>query len=493
MSKSFILPVLMLMSLCAMAQQSLIPAPERCTLGSGTFVVGQSTDLLADSARVECTLQPGLAQEGYRIEVTPEKIRVQASTPAGMYRAKEALRQMAAYGKGRIRACRIEDSPRFGWRGFMLDESRHFFGKEKVKQYLDVMASLRMNVFHWHLTDETGWRIEIKRYPKLTAEGAVGNWSDIKAPARFYTQDEIREIVAYAAERHIMVVPEFDMPGHATAICRAYPEVSAGGEGRWKDFTFHPCKEETYDFIGNILDELFLLFPSPYIHLGGDEVHFGNQTWFTDAKIQHFIEENKLVNETGLEHYFLRRVADMVAKKGRTAIVWDEAIDAGIPTDKAVIMWWRHDRKHQLVKALEKGYRVIMTPRRPMYADFNQAPGHRFGRTWDGYNSLEEVYNFPEPVWHLTRGYESQVMGLQMSLWTERVADGKRLDYMAFPRLAAVAEGAWTAEPGKRYSLFMSRLPHFLADLDRRGLHYFNPFHPASTPEPEGPTKQDLP
>ncbi len=225
MRKFLILPFLTLMSLCAMAQQALIPAPERCPLGSGTFVVGQTPDLLADSARVECTLQPGFAEEGYRIEVTSEKIRIEASTPVGMCRAKEALCQMTTFGKGKIRACRIEDQPRFGWRGFMLDESRHFFGKEKVKQFLDVMASLRMNVFHWHLTDETGWRIEIKRYPKLTTEGAVGNWSDIKAPARFYTQDEIREIVAYAAERQIMVVHEFDMPGHAKAIFRTYPDV----------------------------------------------------------------------------------------------------------------------------------------------------------------------------------------------------------------------------------------------------------------------------
>ena len=371
----------------------------------------------------------------------------------------------------------------------MVDESRHFFGKEKILQYLDIMAALKMNVFHWHLTDEPGWRIEIKRYPKLTTEGAVGNWHDAGAPARFYTQDDIREIVAYAQARHIMVVPEFDMPGHATAVCRAYPEVSGGGEGRWKHFTFHPCKAETYDFIENILDELFQLFPSPYIHIGGDEVHFGNQTWFTDPAIQQFITDNKLMNETGLEYYFLRRVADIVARKGRKVIVWDEAIDAGISPEKAVIMWWRHDRKHQLLKALEKGYRVIMTPRRPLYADFNQDASHKYGRVWDGYNALENVYAFPEPVLHLTRGYEKQLMGLQMSLWTERIADAKRLDYMAFPRLAAVAEDAWTPETGKDFSRFMQRLPLFLDYLDGLGIYYYNPFNPSATPEPAGPQR----
>ena len=195
------------------------------------------------------------------------------------------------------------------------------------------MASLHLNVFHWHLTDEPGWRIEIKRFPKLTQEGAIGNWHDPKAPAAFYTQEDIKEIVAYAAERQIMVVPEFDMPGHATAVCRAYPEVSGGGEGRWAHFTFHPCKEETYTFISQIFDELFALFP------------YGNQSWFTDPEIQQFIQDKKLGNETGLEHYFIRRIADIVTSKGKTIIAWDEAIDAGVSPDKLIVMWWRHDRK----------------------------------------------------------------------------------------------------------------------------------------------------
>lgn len=516
MKTRLIFLLLFSVTLCAQSQQSLIPRPESCVLGSGTFVLGDNPVVecadaglrgMADSlqaklrslgfpggpksGQIACRLQNSVEgqDESYRIVVKENKAMLEASSRTGLFRAGQTLLQMLRAGNGKVRACRIDDAPRYGWRGFMVDESRHFFGKEKILQYLDIMAALKMNVFHWHLTDEPGWRIEIKRYPKLTAQGAVGNWHDAGAPARFYTQDDIREIVAYAQARHIMVVPEFDMPGHATAVCRAYPEVSGGGEGRWKHFTFHPCKAETYDFIGNILDELFRLFPSPYIHIGGDEVHFGNQTWFTDAEIQRFIEENKLVNETGLEHYFLRRVADMVARKGRKVIVWDEAIDAGISPEKAVIMWWRHDRKHQLLKALEKGYRVIMTPRRPLYADFNQDASHKYGRVWDGYNALENVYAFPEPVLHLTRGYEKQLMGLQMSLWTERIADTKRLDYMAFPRLAAVAEDAWTPETGKDFSRFMQRLPLFLDYLDGLGVYYYNPFNPTATPEPAGPQK----
>jgi len=173
-------------------------------------------------------------------------------------------------------------------------------------------------------------------------------------------------------------------------------------------------------------------------------------------------------------------------------IGWDEMIDAGVSPDKAVIMWWRHDRKHQLVKALENGYRVIMTPRRPLYADFVQYGGHKVGRVWGGYNTIEDIYRFPEPIIHLTRDYEDQVMGLQFSLWTERVADAKRLDYMTFPRLVAVAESAWTPAKSKECSLFMQKLPYFLRFLGEKGIYYFNPFNPESTPEPSAPDKDDV-
>lgn len=506
----FLLPVL--------AQQPLFPTPAAMQGQKGSFTVGNDlkvrgnggyADRLAASLQtalsklsvqspstgeVQLVLDPalGMPDEAYSVKISPDGVLLQSSTEAGLFYAQEALIQLARFGKGNIRACKIEDHPRYGWRGFMLDESRHFFGKEKVKQYLDIMASLHLNVFHWHLTDEPGWRIEIKRYPKLTTEGAVGNWHDPKAPATYYTQEEIKEIVAYAADRHIMVVPEFDMPGHATAVCRAYPEISGGGEGKWQHFTFHPCKEETYQFISNVLDEIVSLFPSPYIHIGGDEVHYGNQSWFTDPEIQQFIKEKGLQNETGLEHYFIRRAAKLVASKGKTMIGWDEVIDAGVSPDQAVIMWWRHDRKHQLVKALENGFRVIMTPRRPLYADFVQHGSHKVGRVWDGYNPIEDIYRFPDPIIHLTKNYEDQVLGMQFSLWTERVADTKRLDFMVFPRLVAVAESAWTPAKAKESSSFMRKLPYFLQYLDSLGIYYFNPFDPSATPEPDAPAKEDV-
>ena len=317
----YVSTLLLLLALPAVAQLPLFPTPAKEQLAKGSFLMGEGiqiqgnggyADALAQklkeelkainkpaqtatgTIRIELRKELGMADESYQLTVTPEQIHLQASSESGLFYAKEALLQLTRFGKGSVRACRIQDQPRYQWRGFMLDESRHFFGKEAVKQYLDIMASLRLNVFHWHLTDEPGWRIEIKRYPKLTTEGAVGNWHDPKAPAAYYTQEDIKEIVAYAAERHIMVVPEFDMPGHATAVCRSYPEISGGGEGKWLHFTFHPCKEETFEFISNVLDEIVALFPSPYIHIGGDEVHYGNQSWFTDPEIQQFIRSARL-------------------------------------------------------------------------------------------------------------------------------------------------------------------------------------------------------
>lgn len=518
MRRTFFFVVLLTIVVHSFAQLPLFPAPASYRSAKSTFPINSLTTLHGNQGYatrlsgilskelkqfhlsgqtqnvilLQIDRESGMEKEGYQLKITPDTILLKAGSEAGLFHAKEALMQLVRFGKGSVKCCVINDAPSFQWRGFMLDESRHFFGKEKVKQYLDIMASLRLNVFHWHLTDETGWRIEIKKYPKLTQVGAVGNWHDPKAAPTFYTQNDIKEIVAYAAGRHIMVVPEFDMPGHATAACKAYPELSGGGEGRWQHFTFHPCKESTYRFIGDVLDELVQLFPSPYIHIGGDEVHYGNQSWFTDPEIQRFIQEKKLVDETGLEYYFIRRAANLVAARGKTMIGWDEIVDAGISPDKAVVMWWRHDKKYQLLKALEQGYRVVMTPRRPLYADFVQHPSHKLGRRWGGYNQLEDVYRFPEPVSFLIREYEDQILGMQMSLWTERVADVKRLDFMTFPRLVALAEAAWTPIKEKECSMFMERLPLFLKYLDEKGIYYFNPFRPLEQKEPGAPEKEDV-
>ena len=522
----FVLAITVLLSACqntTNTQCDTIPAPQQLSFDRGYFAIDDNTRIickdLAMKAEAEklqqyvfdetgktvsiadagtknvIVLETDASIEGaeaYRIIVEKGKIVCRAFSAAGMFYAGQSLIQLID-ADGKLPCMDISDKPQFEWRGVMLDESRHFFGKETVKQMLDIMARLKMNRFHWHLTDEPGWRIEIKQYPKLTEIGAEGNWDNRNAPRTFYTQDEIREIVKYADDRHIAVIPEIDMPGHASAASRAYPEISAGGTGRWAGFTFHPAKETTYQFINNVLKEIAELFPAPYIHIGGDEVHYGNQIWFTDPVIQKFIQDNNLENEAGLEHYFVRRVCDMLGNLGKTMIGWDEIIASGVTPNKAIVMWWRHDRENQLAKALDKGFQVILTPRIPCYLDFVQDESHKIGRRWSGnFGSLSKVYQFPAGLDSIINGREKQILGMQANIWTERIADKKRLDFMAFPRIVAIAEAAWSNAERKNEADFEERLKLFLKYLDNRNIYYFNPFDKESTPEPWGPEKADI-
>lgn len=476
----------LLLNLAATAGE-ITPRPAKLETGRGHFPLppGARPMELLRSER-----QPGLGAEAYRLEITPERALLVAGGPAGEFYGRQTARQWIL--SNRWPSVVVEDAPRFGWRGFMLDESRHFFGKAAVKQLLDEMARLKLNRFHWHLTDEPGWRVEIKKYPRLTETGAVGNWSDAKAPRAFYTQDDIREIVAYAAARHIVVIPEIDMPGHATAATRAYPELSGGGTGRWKGFTFHPARERTYEFIQDVLTEVAELFPGPWLHIGADEVSYGNQSWKTDPEMQQFIRENNLKDELGLEHFFVRRVQGIVHRLGKTMVGWDEIVEAGLPADQCVVMWWRHDKPEVLERALQQGFQVVLCPRRPLYFDFVQHESHRIGRRWNGFNPVPDVLAFPEPVAARIQGRESQVLGMQACLWTETVADVRQLHFLTFPRLAALAEAAWTPATAKQWDDFESRLPGYLQELRERKVYIFDPFNPAATPEPRGPVKQDV-
>lgn len=516
------------------ADLSVIPLPAKVDLQSGQFtldtqtviaadaVFGAEADYLAEKLRIPTGLRLGrtvgissrrnaivlakpkrlLPLEGYTLDVGKEGVTIRATTPAGAFYGCQTLLQLLpveALSTGKVAGVKwtmpyvqIEDAPRFGWRGLMLDESRHFFGKEVVKQLLDAMAHLKLNRFHWHLTDEPGWRIAITKYPKLAEIGGVGNWSDRNAPRRYYTQAEIREIIAYAQRRHIVIIPEIDMPGHATAATRSYPEISGGGKGRWQGFTFNPAKDETYRFLEDILREVTGLFPGPYLHIGGDEVSYGNQSWKTDPQIQQFIRDHDLKNEVGLERYFIRRMSDIVGKLGKTMVGWDEIIDAEVRTNRTAVMWWRHDKPAVLHDALAKDYPVVLCPRLPCYFDFVQDDSHKHGRRWKGFNDLERVYNFPESIQSELAAHESQVLGLQACVWTERIADSHRLGFMTFPRLAAIAEDGWTSPARKDWGGFRERVRQFLRYCDLRGLSYFNPLDPAKTPEPSGPEKADV-
>jgi len=436
-----------------------------------------------------------MAEEAYTVKVEKDKITCKASSKAGFLYAIQSLIQTIQKEKGKVivPGMFIEDKPLYSWRGYMLDVSRHFFDKETVKQYLDIMARLKLNRFHWHLTDEQAWRIEIKRYPKLTEIGAIGSWDDRNAPKAFYTQDDIREVVQYAADRNIMVIPEIDMPGHASAVSRSYPEISGGGEGRWEGFTFHPAKESTYEFIDNVMTEIAELFPAPYIHIGADEVHYGNQSWFTDPVIQKFIKDNNLKDEVGLEYYFIKRACEIVKSKGKKMIGWDEITNTGLTPDDAVVMWWRHDKTDVLTQALEKGFEVVLCPRIPCYFDFVQDDSHKTGRRWGGnFNELHTVYEFPENLESIISKHSHQILGLQANVWTERIKDKKRLDFMTFPRLLAISEDAWTNENQKNYTDFEARAKVFMEYLKELKINFFNIFDKESTPEPWGPDKQDV-
>lgn len=454
------------------------------------------------NTKIVLALESGFAgAEDYRLEITPERVTVRAGSRPGIFYGIQSFLQMLEQSGSGLSAgcCDISDSPRYVWRGYMLDESRHFFGKEKVKQLLDYMALFKLNKFHWHLTDESGWRVEIKQYPKLATVGGMGNWSDPNCKdVRYYTQEDIRELVAYAAARHIEVIPEVDMPGHATAANMAYPELSGGGTPEHPDFTFNVGKEEVYTFLSNVLREVTTLFPSPYLHIGGDEVSFGIKAWETDQYVQALMKREGMKNVKEAERYFMHRMTDTVRALGKTLVGWDELLDHGVDTSRTVIMWWRHDRVPQLKKSLAGGFATVMCPRRPLYFDFIQHAGHKWGRVWSGFCPLEDVYAFPDKgmaSWNLPDGQLHLIRGIQANLWTERVHNMQRLDFMTFPRLCALAESAWTNPGMKDFGSFSRRMEKVYRVFDRDGIYYFDPRDPSRHSEPAGPQqkKRDVP
>ncbi|GAB3902528.1 beta-N-acetylhexosaminidase [Mucilaginibacter boryungensis] len=426
--------------------------------------------------------------EGYRLKMTTTSVMISGSTTHGVFNGVISFLQLVTLSKSALAVdCwDITDAPNYAWRGVMLDESRHFMGKEKVKQLLDWMAFYKLNHFHWHLTDEPAWRLEIKRYPKLALIGGMGSTTNKNDPAKYYTQQEVSEIINYAAERHIVVIPEIDMPGHATAANRAYPEYSGGGSPGHPDFTFNPGNMATYTYLANILKETIALFPSGMIHMGGDEVSIGNEKWKTDAGIASLMQQQKLSTLSEVEHYFMKRMADSVYRAHAKLLVWDEMANAGLPVDSTIIFWWRHDKPGQLRLALSKGYPTVVCPRLPFYYDFVQDSTHKNGRKWNNklYNSLQDVYSFSLTEMNLTQSELNNVLGIQANLWTETVATAKRMDYLLFPRITALAEAAWTAPANKAWPDFMSRLKFNLGLYDKAGLYYYDPFIPVAHPEP---------
>ncbi len=426
----------------------------------------------------------------YELITSEKQVSVTAADSAGLFNGLITLLQLyksatPSNDKLILPRLTIHDQPRFGWRGFMLDESRHFFGKEIVKQLLDWMAFYKLNRFHWHLSDSQGWRVEIKKYPLLTSVGGKGNFTDSLADAMYYTQEDIREIVAYAKDRFITIIPEIDMPGHATAATRAYPVLSGGDAPNYPGFTFDPANDETYTYLTNILKEIRTLFPSGIIHLGGDEVAFGIAAWKNNPGVSKLMAANQMTDLNQVEHYFLRRMADSVLKFSNDIMCWDEAVSAGLPVDKTYVSWWRQNHPESLNEAITKGYKVVLCPRLPLYLDFVQDSTHKSGRKWEKkyFNSYLDIYHYPENSISSEVSGKTNILGPQGNLWTETVVSKKRLQYLIFPRMAALAEAGWTAGSEKNDDQFNTRLKAHLLYYEKENIYYYNPFQPDQHPE----------
>ncbi|MFT3822283.1 MAG: beta-N-acetylhexosaminidase [Chitinophagaceae bacterium] len=515
----FILSVLALTT--AHAQDCpVIPTPVQAVAVNETFIINNNTPVIAKTTAAKKIAsffqqqllqttgvsvkqqasgkQPAIVLEAtplkgppgqYRISMTSKQVLITATDEDGLFSGIATILQLArlSYSNSNsisLPCWNINDQPQYQWRGFMLDESRHFFGTTIVKAILDQMALYKLNRFHWHLTDEPGWRLEIKKYPRLATIGGIGNQTDSTAPAAYYTQQQVREIIAYAAERHITVIPEIDMPGHATAANKAYPEFSGGGSAKHPEFTFHPGKEGTYQYLANILKETDQLFSSQMIHIGGDEVSFGNEKWQQDTAIQQLMKKEKLDGVLQVEHYFLRRMADTLARLHNKVLAWDEVTEAGLDPKNTIVFWWRHDKPAQFTNALQKGFPVVVCPRLPFYYDFVQDSSHKSGRKWEGkFNPVENIYNFSVSIPPADSTQLKQVLGIQANIWTETITTPQRLGYMLFPRLYALAETSWRSTQPKNYQQFAQRLPLHFSILKKDGFSYYDPNNPAATPE----------
>lgn len=424
----------------------------------------------AKMGKIKYVKDKKLPTEGYELRIKKNGIIVRSSDEAGRFYALQTLKQLS---EEEVMFCgTIKDEPRFEWRGFMLDEARHFFGKEQVKKVLDMMARYKLNRFHWHLSDEQGWRIEIKAYPKLCTVGGIGCHTDSKAPAKYYTQDEIREILAYAAERHIEVIPEIDMPGHASAFVRVFPQL----DGMHR--TVNPGKEETYAVLRTIYQELSELFPGRYIHIGGDEV--AKNGWNSLPEVEALMKKENMKSLNEVEEFFCRRLAEIVTATGKNVVAWDDLIDSGTTPDGKVMLWWHTEHPEFLKQGAEKGFNMVVCPDRPFYLDYtqdiNDKVGHQVHRQFVNY--MKEIYEY-----HIEDA--PRVIGVQSNLWTEKVITPKRLEYMIYPRIMALAEKAWTKSPNMNFDGFKKRLTKEYNYLDRSGVHYYDFRNPAHNPEPQ--------
>jgi hexosaminidase len=437
--------------------------------------------------------------EGYHLQVTPEGIVARAAEPAGIFYALQTLRQLfpaeiersqkVRWDEWTIPAVLIEDTPRFQWRGMMLDTARYMYPVEFLKRFIDLLALHKLNVFHWHLTDDQGWRIETKKYPKLTEVGSHREASPLPAePAKldgkpyggFYTQEQIKDVVSYAAGRFVTVVPEIDMPGHSMAALAGYPELGCSGgpytvPPRWgvKKDVYCAGNERVYAFLEDVLAEVLDLFPSQVIHIGGDEVP--KDRWQQCPQCQALIKRQGLKDEDELQSYFVHRMEKFLTGRGRQLIGWDEILEGGLPP-KAMVMSWRGIEGG--VKAASAGHKVVMCPVSHCYFDYRQSRDKEDEPPAIGQEALllEEVYAFNPIPEALSPQAAEHVLGAQGNVWTEYIPTSRQVEYMAFPRGTALAEVMWSPSNLHDFQNFTQRLEIFLGHLRELGVHYRDPF-----------------
>lgn len=431
-----------------------------------------------------------LGDEGYKLTVTPGKVMAEASTAKGLFYAAQTMRQLLPVGQSAtvtMPACAITDKPRYGYRGLHLDVSRHFMPVSFVKKFIDLMAMHKQNTFHWHLTDDQGWRIEIKKYPKLTqigskrAESIVGQYYqnypqqfDGKPVSGFYTQNDIKDVVRYAQSRYVTIIPEIEMPGHAQAALAAYPELGCEPSKNYQVFTqwgvsddvFCPS-EKTFSFLQDVLTEVMTLFPSKYIHIGGDECP--KTAWKKSAFCQELIKKNNLKDEHGLQSYFIRRMEKFLNSKGRSIIGWDEILEGGLAPN-ATVMSWRGTEGG--IAAARQKHNVIMTPGEFCYLDHYQGNPATEPLAIGGYLPIDQVYAYEPMPAELSAAEQKYILGVQGNIWTEYLPTTELVEYMAYPRAIALAEIGWMQTGPHNFEDFAQRLKNHLPRLGQVPVNY---------------------
>ena len=467
-------------------QVNLIPKPEQMTMTGGTFTVDSLALFGGQSSRnIKTVIDEAWSgnPEGYQLDVTPGGIDLRAGSPDGLFYGMQTLRQL--YAGGEVPCVSIRDNPRFGYRGLHLDVSRHFFSKEEVMKLLDVMSFYKLNILHMHLTDAGGWRIEIDKYPKLTSETAFRTESDWRkwwdgrdrkylpegtpgAYGGYYTKEDIREIVKHAASKHINIIPEIEFPGHSEEVLMAYPELSCSGKP-YQNGDFCIGNELSFTFMEDVLAEVIDLFPSEYIHVGGDEA--GKSAWKKCPKCQALMKEKGMKNVDELQSYMIHRAEEFLNSKDRKLIGWDEILEGGLAPEATVMSWRGEDGG---IKSARMGHDVVMTPGNYMYLDFYQADPKTQPYAIGGYTPIKKVYSYdPVPADSLTVEECRHILGVQANTWTEYIQTPEHLEYMMFPRALAVAEIGWTSQELRTWEDFKPRMNAHISKLQGMGIRTF--------------------